>query len=131
MRRRDFINIVGAAATWPFAAHAQQAGVPVIGLGIRTAEFDAPLLAEFIRGLRQTGFVEGRDVKMEYRWAGGQFDRLPSFAEEPVRRNFALIVTFGGTAATMRRRSGPAAVFTMIWLSGRLGAEHQSCNAGP
>jgi putative tryptophan/tyrosine transport system substrate-binding protein len=101
MRRRDFINIVGSAAAWPFAAHAQQAGVPVIGLlGIRTAEFDAPLLAEFIRGMSETGLVEGRDVKIEHRWAGGQFDRLPSLAEELVRRNVALIVTFGGTAAT-------------------------------
>src|SRR5215469_12718230 len=107
MRRRDFINIVGAAATWPFAAHAQQAGVPVIG---RTAEFDAPLLAEFIRGLRQTGFVEGRDVKMEYRWAGGQFDRLPSFAEELVRRNVALIVTFGGTAATLAAKAASTTI---------------------
>src|SRR5215467_7387297 len=111
MRRRDFINIVGAAATWPFAAHAQQAGVPVIGLlGIRTAEFDAALLAEFIRGLRQTGFVEGRDVKMEYRWAGGQFDRLPSFAEELVRRNVALIVTFGGTAATLAAKAASTTI---------------------
>ena len=73
MRRRDFINILGSAAALPFAAHAQQAGVPVIGLlGVRTAEFDAPLLAEFIRGMRESGFVEGRDVKIEYRWAGGQ-----------------------------------------------------------
>ena len=111
MRRRDFINIVGSAAAWPFAAHAQQAGVPVIGLlGIRTAEFDAPLLAEFIRGIRETGFVEGRDVKIEYRWAGGQFDRLPSFAEELVRRNVALIVTFGGTAATLAAKAASTTI---------------------
>jgi putative tryptophan/tyrosine transport system substrate-binding protein len=111
MRRRDFINIVGSAAAWPFAAHAQQAGVPVIGLlGIRTAEFDVPLLAEFIRGMRETGLVEGRDVKIEYRWAGGQFDRLPGFAEELVRRNVSLIVTFGGTAATRAAKAASATI---------------------
>jgi putative ABC transport system substrate-binding protein len=111
MRRRDFINIVGSAAAWPFAAYAQQAGVPVIGLlGIRSAEFDAPLLAEFIRGMRKAGLVEGRDVKIEYRWAGGQFDRLPSLAEELVRRNVALIVTFGGTAATLAAKAASTTI---------------------
>ena len=112
MRRREFITLLsGAAAAWPIAARTQQAGVPVIGLlGIRTAEFDAPLLAEFIRGIRETGFVEGRDVKLEYRWAGGQFDRLPSFAEELVRRNVALIVTFGGTAATLAAKAASTTI---------------------
>ena len=112
MRRREFITLLsGAAAAWPIAARTQQAGVPVIGLlGIRTAEFDAPLLAEFIRGIRETGFVEGRNVKIEYRWAGGQFDRLPSFAEELVRRNVALIVTFGGTAATLAAKAASTTI---------------------
>jgi putative tryptophan/tyrosine transport system substrate-binding protein len=111
MRRRDFISIFGSAAVWPFTATAQTAGVPTIGLlGIRTAEFDAPLLADFIRGMRESGFVEGRDVKIEYRWAGGQFDRLPSFAEELVRRNVALIVTFGGTAATLAAKAASSTI---------------------
>jgi putative ABC transport system substrate-binding protein len=111
MRRRDFINIVGAAAAWPFAAHAQQAVVPVIGLlGIRTAEFDAPVLAELIRGMRETGFVEGRDFKIEYRWAEGRVDRLPGFAQELVHHNVALIITSGGTAATLAAKAASTTI---------------------
>ena len=112
MRRRVFIKaIVGSSLAWPFAVRAQQAGIPVIGLlGIRTAEFDAPLLAEFIRGIRETGFVEGRDFKIEYRWAGGQFDRLPGLAEELVRQKVALIITFGGTAATRAAKAASTTI---------------------
>ena len=100
-RRREFITLLGgAAAVWPLVARAQQKAVPVIGLlSVRTAEFDAPLLAEFARGMSETGFVEGTNAKIEYRWAGGEFNRLPSLAEELVRRQVALIVTLGGTAA--------------------------------
>jgi len=112
MRRRDFIKVnAGSTAGWPLAARAQQKAVPVIGLlSVRTAEFDAPLLAEFARGMSETGFVEGTNAKIEYRWAGGEFNRLPSLAEELVRRQVALIVTLGGTAAAQAAKAASTTI---------------------
>jgi putative ABC transport system substrate-binding protein len=79
MRRRDFITgIAGSAAAWPFAARAQQPAMPAVGFlnGQTSIEF-AHLVAGFHRGLNETGFVEGKNVAIEYRWAGRQYDRLP------------------------------------------------------
>jgi putative tryptophan/tyrosine transport system substrate-binding protein len=103
MRRRDFIAGLGGAAVaarsaWPVAARAQQAAMPVIGVlgsGSRsTFEF---ALAAFIQGLRQQGYVEDRNVSIQYSWAEGHYDLLPSMASESVRRHVAVIVTFQGT----------------------------------
>jgi putative ABC transport system substrate-binding protein len=100
MRRREFIAGLGVATVWPVMARAQQPVMPVIGLfSVRTAEFDAPLLAAFRRGLNEGGYIEGKNVAIELRWGGGAFERLPALAQELVRRQVALIVTFGGTAA--------------------------------
>jgi putative tryptophan/tyrosine transport system substrate-binding protein len=100
MKRREFIAGLGAATVWPVMARAQQQAMPVIGLfSVRTAEFDAPLLAAFRRGLNEGGYIEGKNVAIELRWGGGAFERLPALAQELVRRQVALIVTFGGTAA--------------------------------
>ena len=97
MNRRDVIALLGgAAAGWPFAARAQQTGVPVIGwLSGRTAETDALVLPAFRQGLNTHGYVEGRNVTVEYRYAGGQFDRLPALAADLVNRSVAVIVGVG------------------------------------
>jgi putative ABC transport system substrate-binding protein len=105
MNRRAFISFAAAAAAWPRAARAQQA-MPVIGvLGATTAQGYAAQLAAFRRGLAEVGFVEGRDVAIEYRWAEDQYERLPELAADLVRRHVAVIATIGGNAASVAAKA--------------------------
>ncbi len=93
MRRREFLGLVGWAAAWPSATHAQQAAIPIIGYLSGLSETQAALqLSAFRRGLSEFGFVESRTVAMEFRWADGQFDRLPAMAADLVRRPVNLIL---------------------------------------
>jgi hypothetical protein len=97
LKRREFITMLGGAAAWPVTAHAQQRAVPVIGvLSSRSPAVDTALIAVIQKGLNEAGLFEGQNVALDYRWAGGQFDRLPGLADELVRRQAAVIVTIGG-----------------------------------
>src|SRR6516162_7924920 len=96
MRRRAFITLIGAAAAWPLTARAQQPAIPVIGyLSVGSPESDASRLTGLRRGLNQTGYVEGRSLVIEYRWAGNQADRLPALAADLVQLQVTAIVAAG------------------------------------
>jgi putative ABC transport system substrate-binding protein len=100
MKRREFISLMGVAVGWPLAAPAQQLALPVIGfLSSRSKDVDASLLTAFHKGLAETGFVEGHNVTVEYRWAKGRYDLLPAMAAELVRKPVAVLVSTGGTVA--------------------------------
>ena len=102
MKRRAFIAALGIAATWPLVAQAQQAAVPVIGfLGAEAYEPWTERVEEFRQGLSETGFVEGKNVAIEYRWAKGQLGQLPMLAAELVRRDVAVIVAPGAAPAAL------------------------------
>ena len=94
MRRREFIAGIGGAAVWPVVARAQQPAIPVIGyLGAQSAEDNHKnVTVPFLQGLKETGYVEGQNVAIEYRWAENQYDRLPALAADLVRRRVAVIV---------------------------------------
>ena len=113
MRRRDFVTLLGGAwAAWPIAAWPQQPAVPTVGwLGATAAEGAyARLAAAFRRGLAEAGYVPGQNVKIEYRWAAGQYDRLPELASELVRSRVSAIVTSGGTAAILAAKTATATI---------------------
>jgi putative tryptophan/tyrosine transport system substrate-binding protein len=117
MRRRDFIRFLGSgAATWPLVAHAEQPTMPVIGslYGVSAAEWVGPM-SGFRRGLGEAGFAEGQNVSIEYRWAEGQYDRMPAMAADLVSRKVAVILVGGnldGVRATMAATQTIPIVFT-------------------
>jgi putative ABC transport system substrate-binding protein len=118
MRRREFIRLFGSAATaWPFSAHAQQPAMPVIGFlsGLSPGPF-AQRLAAFRQGLNETGNIEGRNVAIEYRWAEGQYDRLPALATDLVGRRVVVIIAWTDAAALTAKAT--TTTIPIVFLTG-------------
>ena len=110
IRRRDFITLLGGAAAWPLAARAQRPALPVIGyLNLGSPESDVPRLTGLRRGLNQTGYTEGRNLVIEYRWAANQTDRMPALAADLVHLRVAVIVS-AGRVATLAAKAATTSI---------------------
>jgi putative ABC transport system substrate-binding protein len=119
MRRRDFVSFVIGGVVWPAVVGAQQPTTPIVGfMSGRSPDDSSHLVAAFHRGLGETGFVEGKNVTIEYRWALGQYDRLPELAAELVKRPITILVAVGGDVSAVAGKKATSTIPIVFGMGG-------------
>ena len=129
MRRREFISLFGSAAAWPLIARAQQPAMPVIGfLSSRSPGESASIVEAFRQGLRETGFIEGQNLGIAFRWAEGRYDRLPALASELVSLPVTLLFAAGGPPSAFAAK-GATSTIPIVFSAAQIQSKLALCLA--